>query len=197
MTNRENSIIFEQEKEEKMSKANGEKGKIVVILLTIFILILIALAVGYYLGTLKYEKQFESLSAEFDKFKSNYEYRLTSIESNVSKIMAFVSERKGETEEQVNRIKLMSLLLKAKGEIISCKLSLANENKDKSFEQIDNAIYTLREALVLAKRKEAEEIEKIRLDLATVKGYLESNVKKAQDELDKLWRKIDDLIPRE
>ncbi|MCP2605180.1 hypothetical protein NLC29_03395 [Candidatus Aminicenantes bacterium AH-873-B07] len=174
-----------------------KEGKLVVILLIIFILILIALALGYYLGTLKYEKQYERLSSEFDRFRSNYEYRLTSIESKVSKIMAFVSERKGETEEQVNRIKLMSLLLKAKGEIISCKLSLANENTDKSFEQIDNAIHTLREALVLAKREEAEEIEKIRLDLATVKGYLESNVKKAQKELDKLWRKIDNLIPRD
>ena len=180
-----------------MNLVEKKEGKIVVILLIIFILILIALAVGYYLGTLKYEKQFENLSKEFDKFRSNYEYRLTSIESKVSKIMAFVSEKKGETEEQVNRIKLMSLLLKAKGEIISCKLSLANEDKNKSFEQIDNAIHTLREALTLAGREEAEEIEKIRLDLATVKGYLESNVKKAQNELDKLWRKIDDLIPRE
>lgn len=180
-----------------MDKIVKREGKIVVVLLIIFIFILIALGVGYYLGTLKYEKQFQSLSKEFDRFRANYEYRLTSIESKVSQIMEFVSEKKGETEEQLNKIRVMSLLLKAKGEIISCKLSLANENKDKSFEQIDNAIHTLREALLYAGAKEAEEIEKIRLDLATVKGYLESNVNKAQNELDKLWRKIDDLIPRE
>ena len=173
------------------------EGKITIILLVIVIIVLIALGAGYYLGSMKYEKEYEMLSSKFDKFISNYEYRLTSIESKITNIMAFVSERKGETQEQINKINLMSLLLKAKGEIISCKLSLANQKTEKSFEQIDNAIHTLREALVFSGREISEKIEKIRLDLATVKGYLETNVEKAQKELDRLWRELEELIPKE
>ncbi|MBE0460270.1 MAG: hypothetical protein IBX60_01355 [Candidatus Aminicenantes bacterium] len=179
-----------------MDYRKKESGKIIVVLLTVIVFVLIALGVGYYLSMLKYEKEFELLSSETDKFRASYEYRLTSIESDVSKTIAFISERKGETEEQVNRIKLRSLLLKAKGEIISCKLSLADNNSEKAFGQIENAIYTLKDALVLSGKELGEKIEKTRLDLATVKGILESNVEKAQRELDNLWQRIDGLIAK-
>ncbi|MFQ6082836.1 MAG: hypothetical protein ACE5WD_05690 [Candidatus Aminicenantia bacterium] len=172
----------------------NKSGKIFVVLLIIIILILIAFGAGYYLSMMRYEKEFNQLEEQIKKFEANYEYRLTSLESNMNKVLAFISEREGKTKEQVDKIKTISLLLKAKGEIISSKLSLAKNNTEKSFEQIDNAILTLQETLVLSEKPLSDMIEKIRLDLATVKGMLESDVEKAQKELDNLWRRIDDLI---
>ncbi len=48
----------------------------------------------------------------------------------------------------------------------------------------------------MADENTKERIEDLRLRLATVKGIIEVNSFKAQQELDKLWRELDTLIER-
>jgi len=171
-------------------------GKTVLLLFIILILVAAALGVGYYLSLVRFDHKFSELDNKFDKFEGKYEMVLSSLDSDLMEIKVYIKEKEGIAQEEANQLKLMSVLLKAKGEIISSKLSLANKEATKSLEHLNASISVLGNALDFADEKIKEKIEDLRLRLATVRGILEVNTFKAGQELDKLWREIDTLTAR-
>jgi len=169
-------------------------GKIVPLLLVILILIIVAFGGGYYLSFTRFDQKFSKIGDRYNEFESKYEIVLSSLRSDQMKIKAYIEEREGKSQQETNQLRMMSILLKAKGEIISSRIHLSQDEMEKSSEHIDNSIAVLRDAFDLADGKVKEKIEKLRLKLATIKGIIEVNSSKAQQELDKLWREIDTLI---
>ena len=176
-----------------MKKTVGVTGKIIPILLVFLTVILIAAAAGYYFSLVRFDKKTSGIEDKFNKFEGKYEMALTSLRSDVTAIQAYIHEKEGKAEEETNTLRLISTLLKAKGEIISGRIALTQEDSTKALSFIDSAIGVLKEAYELADEKDKPSIETIRLELATVKGILELNSFKAQQELDRLWREIDKL----
>ncbi len=179
-----------------MREYDHTSGKIFYLLLVILILIGAALGVGYYLSLIRFDQKFSDMDNKVDKFESKYEMMLSSIDSDLREIKAYLKEKEGKAEDEAKQLKMMSILLKAKGEIISSKLSLSAEKVPESTEHLDTSIKVLRDAYELAGEEMKEKIEDIRLRLATVKGIIEVNAFKAQQELDKLWREVDILTAR-
>lgn len=179
-----------------MNPKNITRGKIVPILLLIIILMACALGVGYYLSQMRFDKKVKTLNEKFDKLESRQEVVTTQLDYEVKKIQVELREKEGQTEEEAKQLKLMSYLLKAKGEIISGKLALANGNGQECMTHIDEAIKVLKDAIEITDENRSEKIESVRLRLATAKGLMEADVEKAQEELDKLWREIDEMIIR-
>ncbi|MBE0460667.1 MAG: hypothetical protein IBX60_03420 [Candidatus Aminicenantes bacterium] len=171
-------------------------GKIIPLLLVILILIIIAFGGGYYLSFTRFNQKFSQLNDRFNEFESKYEMVLSSLRSEQMETTAYIKEKEGKTQQETNQLRLMSILLKAKGEIISSKISLTRDEIKKSLEHLDSSIIVLRDAFDLADGNIKEKIEELRLKLATVKGIIEVNPSKAQQELDKLWREIDTLIEK-
>jgi len=179
-----------------MKEFNNTSGKIILLLLIVLILIGAALGIGYYLSLVRFDQKFSAMNNKVDQFESKYELMLSSLDSDLREIKAYLKEKEGKAEDETKQLKMMSVLLKAKGEIISSKLSLSAEKVKESIEHLDTSIVVLREAYELADEKMKEKIEDIRLRLATVKGIIEVNAFKAQQELDKLWREVDTLTAR-
>ncbi|MFW6131501.1 MAG: hypothetical protein ACOC5F_02765 [Candidatus Aminicenantaceae bacterium] len=177
-----------------MTYRNNSKGKVVPILLLIIFFVACALGGGYYLSQLRFNKKFEELSTRFEELESKHEMILSNLDRDVKKIQIHLREKEGQAVEESKNLKRLSFLLEAKGEVISGKLSLSRSEVKKSLEHIDNAIKVLKSASEFSEEKEQGIIEDIRLRLATVKGIIEANSKKAQDKLDQLWREIDKLI---
>ena len=171
-------------------------GKVVPILFVVLILIAASLGIGYYISTIRFDGKINNLNDEFEKFEGKYEMVLSSLDSEVREIKAYIEEKEGKTKEETNLLRMMSILLKAKGEIISAKLSLAGGDTKKSLDHTNAAINVLKEAFELANDKTKEKIEDLRLRLATAKGLIEVNSLKAQQELDNLWREIDSLTAK-
>lgn len=179
-----------------MREFNHTSGKVFYLLLIVLILIAAALGIGYYLSLVRFDQKFSDMNNKVDKFESKYEMMLASVDSDLREIKSYLKEKEGKAEDEAKQLKMMSVLLKGKGEIISSKLSLLAEKVPESIEHLDTAISVLREAYELAGEKMKEKIEDIRLRLATVKGIIEVNAFKAQQELDKLWREVDTLTAR-
>ena len=179
-----------------MKEFNHTSGKIIPLLLIILILIAVALGVGYYLSLVRFDQKFSNMNTKLDKFESKYEMMISTIDSDLREVKAYLKEKEGQAEDEAKQLKMMSILLKAKGEIISSKLSLSAEKVEESLGHLDTSITVLREAYELADEQMKEKIEDIRLRLATVKGIIEVNAFKAQQELDKLWREVDTLTAR-
>jgi len=171
----------------------NRSGKVIMLILIILILMVLACAVGYYLSLIRFDNKFSELSEKYDAFESKYEQTLTSLSSDQMAIKAYIEEKEGKAIEETNKLRMMSTLLRAKGEIISSKIVLSREETQKSLEHLDSSIMILRDAFDLADEAVKESIEDLRLKLATVKGIIEVNSFKAQQELDKLWREIDTL----
>ena len=176
-----------------MKKTFSETGKVVPILLIVLIVVLIALAAGYYFSLTRFDKKTALIEDKFSEFEGKYEMVLTSLKSDVLAIEAYIKEKEGKAEEESRALRLMSTLLKAKGDIISGRISLSQKEPDTALSFMDSAIGVLKDAYDLADEKEKTAIESLRLELATVKGIMEVNVFKAQQELDRLWREIDKL----
>lgn len=174
----------------------SRSGKVVVLVLVILILMVFACAVGYYLSLVRFDNKFSEFSTRYDEFESKYEQTITTLRSNQMDIQAYIEEKEGKAQEETNKLRMMSILLKAKGEIISSKIVLSREEPQKSLKHLDSSIIILRDAFDLADETIKENIEDLRLRLATVKGIIEVNSFKAQQELDKLWREIDTLTER-
>lgn len=179
-----------------MSKSENSSGKVIPLLLIVFICMIVAFAIGYYLSLVRFDQKYSQLMDSFDKFESRYELVLSSLDSDIKEVKAYIQEKEGKTQEETNQLKMMSILLKAKGEIISSKLALSREEVKKSLKHIETSIVVLREAIDLADEETKEKIEEFRLKLATVKGIIEVNAFKAQQELDKIWREIGSLTSR-
>lgn len=169
-------------------------GKIVPILLVVLALLIVAFAAGYFIALVRFDDKFSKLNQRFDEFESKYEKVLSSLHSDQMEIKAYIEEKEGKAQEETKKLRMMSILLKAKGEIISSKSSLSRDKVKSSLEHLDSSIAVLREAFDLADKEIKEKIEDLRLRLATIKGIIEVNSFKAQQELDKLWREIDTLI---
>lgn len=169
-------------------------GKVISLLLIVLILLVVAFGVGYYLSLVRFDEKLSQLDDKFNEFESKYERVLSSLHSDQMEIKAYIKEKEGKAQEETNQLRMMSILLKAKGEIISSKISLTRDEVKTSLEHLDSSIAVLREAFDLADENTKEKIEDLRLRLATVKGIIEVNSFKAQQELDKLWREIDTLI---
>ena len=176
-----------------MGKFKESLGKRIFYFFIILVLLAAAMAVGYYLSLVRFDKKYINLNDKFDKFESRYELVLSTLNSDIKEMEAYLKEKEGKAEEEANQLMLMSILLKAKGEIISSKLSLSREEMEKSLEHLDSSISVLGNAYDLADEKLKEKIEDLRLRLATVKGVIEVNATKAENELDKLWREIDGM----
>lgn len=176
-----------------MKHSSQNHGKVFPMLLIVLILMAIALGAGYYISLIKFYKKTDTVQASFSQFEGKYEMALTSIKADIMEIQAYIQEKEGETEKETGRLRLMSALLKAKGEIISGKIALSQESPSKALAFMDSAIGVLKEAYELADDAQKDKIEALRLQLATVKGITEVNAYKAQQELDKLWREIDSL----
>ncbi len=177
-----------------MMEFKNPSGKVVPVLLIVFILLIAAFAAGYFLAIVRFDAKYNQLEEEYSQFESKYEKVLSDLQSGQMGIKAYIEEKEGKTEEETRKLRMMSILLKAKGEIISSKISLSQNEVKTSLEQLDSSIRILREAFDLADENTKERIEDLRLRLATVKGIIEVNSFKAQQELDKLWRGIDTLI---
>ncbi len=176
--------------------SNIRSGKVVVLVLVILILMVLACAVGYYLSLVRFDNKISEFSERYDDFESKYEQTITTLRSNQMDIKAYIEEKEGKAQEETNKLRMMSILLKAKGEIISSKIVLSREETQTSLEHLDSSIVILRDAFDLADETIKESIEDLRLRLATVKGIIEVNSFKAQQELDKLWREIDALTEK-
>lgn len=177
-----------------LHKNPSGKIKVIPILLIVLILLLIAFAAGYYLSLVRFDDKLNRLNEKFMEFEGKYEKVLTSLQSGQMDIRAYLEEKEEKAEEEAKKLKMLSALLKAKGEIIACKISLSQDETQKSHEHLNSSIDVLREAFDLADENLKEKIEDLRLRLATVKGIMDVNSFKAQQELDKLWREIDTLI---
>jgi len=171
-------------------------GKVVPLILIILILMVLACAVGYYLSLARFDNKFSDFDQKYAEFESKYEQTITALRSNQMDIKAYIEEKEGKAQEETNKLRMMSILLRAKGEIISSKIVLSREETQKSLEHLDASIAILRDAFDLADETIKESIEDLRLRLATVKGIIEVNSFKAQQELDKLWREIDSLTEK-
>lgn len=174
----------------------SHSGKVVPILLIILVLLIAAFAAGYFLCLVRFDEKFRQVNENFNEFESKYEKVLSSLQSDQMEIKAYIKEKEGKTEEETRKLRMMSILLKAKGEIISSKISLSREEIKTPLEHLNSSIVVLREAYDLADENMKPKIEDLRLRLATVKGIIEVNSFKAQQELDKLWREIDTLIEK-
>ena len=176
-----------------MEQANRAPGKVIPLLLVMLVLVLIAAAAGYYISLVQFDKKTDMIQSRFDLFEGKYEMTLTSLKSEIMDIQAYIQEKEGEAEAETKRLRLMSTLLKAKGDIISGKIALSQEDTGKALGFLDSAIGVLKEAYELGDETFKDRIEDFRLQLATVKGIIEVNTFKAQQELDRLWREIDSL----
>ena len=176
-----------------MKSLKNISGKIILYLLVTLILIGAALGVGYFISLVRFDQKYSDLNDRFDKFEGKYEMMISTLESDLKTMQAYIKEKEGKAEEEAKNLRLMSLLLKAKGEIISSKLTLSREEVSKSMKNLDASISVLGDAYDMAEGELREKIEDIRLRLATVKGIIEVNSFKAQEELDKLWREVDTL----
>lgn len=174
-----------------MTNTKTTAGKTVPILLVIIILLIAALAAGYYISFMRYEKKAKALDESFKAFEGKYEKVLSTLHSGQMEIQAYIEEKEGKTAEETKNLRMMGILLKAKGEIISSKMALSRDEKSESLGYLDSAISVLKEAFDMADEATQVKIEDLRLRLATIKGILEVNSPKAQKELDKLWREID------
>jgi len=172
-----------------------KSGKVVPVLLIIIILMAAAFAAGYYVSWMQYKKKASALRHDFSSFEGKYEKTLTSLRSDIVEIKSYIKEKEGETEQETQQLRMKSILLKAKGEIISSKLALARGEVDQSLQFLNNSISVLKEAYEMAGPKTKEHIEDIRLQLATVRGLIQVDPEKAQQELDALWRKIETILP--
>lgn len=177
-----------------MILSKNPSGKITSLLLIVLILLVVAFVVGYYLCLVRFDEKFSQLNDKFNEFESKYERVLSSIHSEQMEIKAYIKEKEGKAQEETNQLRMMSILLKAKGEIITSKISLTRDDIKTSLEHLDSSIVVLRKAFDFADDNTKEKIEDFRLRLATIKGIIEVNSFKAQQELDKLWREIDTLI---
>lgn len=184
------NIVWEKE----MIVIKNPSGKVIPLLLAVLILIVVAFVAGYFLCLVRFDEKFSQLNDNFNEFESKYEKVLSSLQSEQMEIKAYITEKEGKAEEETKKLRMMSIILKAKGEIISSKISLSRDEIKASLEHLDSSIVVLREAFDLADENTKEKIEDLRLRLATVKGIIEVNSFKAQQELDKLWREIDTLI---
>jgi hypothetical protein len=176
-----------------MKKTSPERGKVVPLLLVFLVVILIALAAGYYFSLTRFDKRTGIIEDKFSAFEGKYEIFLSSLRSDVTAIEAYIEKKEGKSEEETKALLMMSALLKAKGEIISGRIALSQEDPEKALDFIDSAISVLKQAYELADEGKKSSIESLRLELATVKGIMEVNAFKAQQELDRLWRVIDNL----
>ncbi|MFB0566215.1 MAG: hypothetical protein ACETWK_11135 [Candidatus Aminicenantaceae bacterium] len=179
-----------------MNMPKDPPGKIIVILLVILIVVVVVFGAGYYLSIIRFDQKFNDMNEKFEKFEGKYEVVLSSLSSDLMEMKAYLKEKEGKAVEEANQLKVMSILLKAKGEIISSKLALSRREVDKSLEHLDTSISVLKDALDVAVGEVKDEIEDLRLRLATVKGIMEVNSHKAQEELDTLWREIDNLTSK-
>jgi len=177
-----------------MLASKNHSGKIITLLLIVLILLVVAFGLGYYLSLVRFDEKFNQLNDKFIECESKYERVLSSLQSDQMEIKAYIKEKEGKAEEETKQLRMMSILLKAKGEMISSKISLTRDEVKTSLEHLDSSIVVLREAFDLADENTKEKIEDFRLRLATIKGIIEVNSFKAQQELDKLWREIDTLI---
>jgi hypothetical protein len=177
-----------------MNEASKSSGRIFQLLLLILILMAAAMAVGYYLSVNRFQKKSDSLQDMISRFEGKYEMVLTGLQSDIMEIKAYIQDKEGRTEAETKKIRLTGILLKSKGEIISAKISLSQEDVPKAIELIDSAIQVLKTGLELSEDDFRDKIEETRLQLATVKGLIEVNTFKAQQELDKLWRSIEKLV---
>lgn len=177
-----------------MIKIKNSSGKVVPVLLIIIVLLIAAFAAGYFLALVRFDAKYDQIGEKHSLFESKYEKALSTLQSDQMEMKAYIEEKEGKAEEETRKLRMMSILLKAKGEIISSKISLSRNEVQKSLEQLDSSIAILREAFDLADENSKERIEDFRLRLATVKGIIEVNSFKAQQELDKLWREIDTLV---
>ncbi len=172
----------------------NRSGKVIPILLVIIILMAAAFAGGYYISWLQFNKKTERLSRDFDAFEGRYEKTLSSLRSGLMDIQAYIDGKEGKTEAETKQLRMMSILLKAKGEIISSKLALSRGEVDQSLQFLNDSIHVLKDAYEMAETEKKDQIEEIRLQLATVKGLIQVNSDKAQQELDALWRRIEDIL---
>lgn len=173
---------------------NSRTGKIVPILLVIIILMAAAFAGGYYISWLTFNKKTERLGRDFSAFEGKYEKTLSAIRSDIMDIQAYIEEKEGRTEAETRQLRMMSILLEAKGDIISSKLALSGGETDKSLQFLNESIRVLKEAYDMADMDKKAQIEEIRLQLATVKGLIQVNSKKALQELDAIWRDLDSIL---
>ena len=176
---------------ENMMAEKKPSGKVVPILLVVLLLIVIAAAAGYYISLVRFDRKSERLEAAFNAFESKHEMTLASLRSEVMDIQASIQDREGRAEEETKTLRLKSILLKAKGEIISSNIFLTQGDPDKALQLLDSAIGVLKDALDMAEGPVKDKIEEVRLGLATVKGIIQVNSVQAQKELDRLWREID------
>jgi len=179
-----------------MNTPKHQSGKIIVILLIILIVVVVAFAGGYYLSVVRFDQKFNDMKEKLDKFEGKHEVVLSSLSSDLMEMKAYLKEKEGKAVDEANQMKIMSVLLKAKGEVISSKLALSGGELEKSLEHLDTAISVLKDALDLASAEIGDKIEDLRLRLATIKGIIEVNPVKAQQELDALWREIDTLTSK-
>ncbi len=179
-----------------MIEFKNPSGKALPILLIVIILLIVAFAAGYFIALVRFDEKYNQLTEKYNQFESKYERVLSNLHSGQMEIKAYIEEKEGKAEEETRKLRMTSTLLKAKGEIISSKISLSRNEVKPSLEYLDSSIGVLREAYDLADENTKERIEDLRLRLATVKGIIEVNSFKAQQELDKLWRELDTLIER-
>jgi hypothetical protein len=170
------------------------QGKVIPILLVILLLMAAAFAAGYYISWLQFNKKTERLTRDFYAFEGKYEKTLSSLRSNIMDIQTYIEEKEGKTKAETQKLRLMSILLKAKGEIISSKLALSRGDVDQSLQSLNDSIAVLKDAYEMETADKKDRIEEIRLQLATAKGLIRVDVEKAQQELDALWRKIDGIL---
>ena len=155
-------------KEIKMGKFKILSRKIISIVIVVLVLMIAAFAIGYYISIVRYDQKFTELN-----------------------------DREESTQEEANQLRIISVLLKANGELTSSRITLSENAKEKSLDHIDITITVLKEAYDFADEKTIDIIEDFRLRLATVKGFLDVDSSKAQSELDTLWREINSLISKE
>jgi flagellar basal body-associated protein FliL len=169
-------------------------GKILWVLLVILILLTAAAGGGYYFSLTRFQKKVEAIEDKFSAFESKHEKALTSIQADQMDINAYIKNKEGQTEEETRKIRLTSILLKAKGEVISSKISLSQDDVENAIKTLDTSISVLKNAYQIADEDMMNKIEDLRLQLATIKGLVEVNSLKAQAELDKIWREIEQII---
>jgi len=169
------------------------KGKILWILLVVLILMLAAAGTGYYFSLTRFQKKVELLDDKFIAFESKHEKVMATIQASQMDINAYIKEKEGKTEEETRKIRLTSILLKAKGEVISSKISLSQDDVNNAVASLDSSIVVLKNAYQIAEEDMMNKIEDLRLRLATIKGLIEVNSLKAQKELDAVWREIEKL----
>ncbi len=177
-----------------MNMNTHKPGKVVPVLLVVIIFMAAAFAAGYYVSWLQFSKKTEELRYDFSSFEARHEKILSSLRSDVMDIKAHLEEYKGKAETEARQLRMKSIMLKAKGEIISSKLSLSRNEEDRSIQYLSDAIGVLKEAYDVSESSVKQQIEDIRLQLATIKGLIQVDSEKAQQELDKLWRRIDEIL---